>query len=1144
MTPTELVMRLQELGVDAWVEAGRLCYEPEELVSDELRAQLRAAEPGVVAFLNELLGEDEPAVAPLAPVPAGTRLPLSFAQERLWFLAELETDGAALNKTLALRLRGPLEVAAVEWAIEQVLQRHNVLRTRFSMVDGEPTQVADAALPPLAVEDLAREAEPESAAMQRFEELGAIPIDLAEGPVARAHLLRIGADDHVLVVVVHHVAIDRVSWSILVTELSQLYEARRGGAEASPLPALAVQYGDYAHWQRSRYGTERDRLLEFWRKTLDALPTLELPTDRPRPEVQQFRGGRATHSLSRSASDGLRALGRGEGCTWFMTVLAAFDVLLARTSSQDEVVVGVPVSNRETVELEALVGLFVNTVVVRVGLGGAVSFREVLRRVRDATVAALEHGAQPFEQLVLELRPERDLGRNPLFQVMCNVLADAEPLQFAGVEVEPLQPQQVATRLDLELTVLGDADVELVLEYDASLFEAGTAARMLRRLQLLVDAVVADPDADIWALPVLLPEEHQRLLVELNRSQRDYPRDLRVPQLFERTVREHGERIAVQCGDEALTYRELNERANRIAHVLRARGAGPDVRVGIEVPRSVDMVVALFGVLKSGAVYVPIDPGYPVARVQTMLADAEVELLVTTAERYAERGDIVSAPLLLDSDRELLAEASIADPEPVGGPLDLAYLLYTSGSTGVPKGVEIPQRALVNLVCSIAGQPGLGPDDAMLALASIAFDISALELFTPMVVGARIVVVPQEDVRDGLALADIVDRHGVTRMQATPATWRLLLESGWRGNDRVVALSGGELLPRELAERMLERCAGVWCLYGPTETTIYSTGAAVQSDPDSPMAGVPVGPPLANTDLYLLDRNLQPVPFGVPGEIYIGGDGLARGYRNRPELTAEKFISHPFSSDAGARVYASGDLARYHPDGALEFIRRKDNQIKLRGYRIELGEVEAATVALQPVRACAVLLDASGERAELIAYVVFEAGASMTASELRTALRERLPRYMVPATFITLGALPLTANGKLDRKRLLAMRGERVAASSGPPVAPRNDVERTVASVWCDVLGCEGVSVHDNFFDLGGHSLLAMRVVHRLDQELGKRLSPTDLFVQTLEEVARSLSSGGAVEPQSSGGVGETRSIDAGRKSGDSLLKRVFRRRS
>ncbi|HEV2860060.1 MAG TPA: amino acid adenylation domain-containing protein [Pyrinomonadaceae bacterium] len=1029
---------------------------------------------------------------------------LSSAQQRLWFLEQFAPGCAAYNIPAAFRLTGRLDAEALRRSLAGVVRRHSVLRARFAAAGARPAQFVAPELDlQLQVTDLsgldagAREAE----ALRLIGEESRRPFDLARGPLVRAGLLRLGAEEHFLFLTLHHIVADGWSLGLLLKETAALYEAETTG-RAAPLAELPVQYTDYAHWEQERLrGGALEGQLAYWRRHLaGAPPTLNLPTDRTRPAAQSFRGARLDFRLSAELSDALRSLSRREGCTLFMTLLAGFQSLLARYTGQHDIVVGTPAANRR-LETEPLIGLFVNTLALRTDLSGDPTFRDVLARVREVTAEAHANQDVPFERLVEELQPERELSHSPLVQVMF-AMQSAASLELPGLDASPADVHNGTAKFDLLLSMAeADGGLTGTLEYSTDLFDAATAERMLGHFRTLLEACAADPSRPLGALPMLTAPERRRLLVEWNDTAAPYPADTCVHELFERQAALTPDALALVFEGERLSYRELNERANRLARCLRRRGVGPDVMVGLMVERSAEMVVGVLAILKAGGAYLPLDPSYPAERLAFMLADSAAPVLLTQRHLRERCAGLDAEVLCLDADWEGNVAAESAESLPVNvGARNLAYVIYTSGSTGVPKGVQLPHGALNNLVNCMRRLCPLTGEDAWLAVTSLSFDIATLELFLPLVSGARIELVSRETAADGLALGRLVRARGATIMQATPATWRMMVEAGWEDAPGLRVISGGEALAPELARQLQARGCRVWNIYGPTETTIYSIGSQVEEGAQI----VTIGRPLDNTQVYLLDPSMRPVPVGVVGEIYIGGAGLARGYLNRPALTAERFAPDPFSTEPGARLYRTGDLARFLPDGRVDYLGRADNQIKIRGHRIELGEVEAALDSHPSVLRSVVVArrDSPGD-ARLVAYVVAGEGARPEGAALRAYIQERLPAYMVPSAFVVLDSLPLTPNGKVDRKALPAPDWDGETAER---VAPRTPVEEVLAGVWSQVLGVAEVSVNDNFFERGGHSLSATQLVARVREVFGVELPLRRLFESpTLADVAEAV---------------------------------------
>ena len=1092
MTVVELLARLRDLDIKVWAEGDRLRVSaPRGVMTPELREDLAARKAEVLALLQ-------------AEIDAPGTAPLSSAQQRLWFLAQLQPESAAYNMAGGVRLHGVLDVPALERAVDEIVRRHAALRTTFRDDQGRPVQVihpaAPLALSQVDLGPLAEGAREERIRVLAVEE-AARPFDLARGPLLRVTLMRVGCEEHVLLATTHHIVSDAWSMGIFVRELTTLYGAFVAG-RPSPLPALRWQYADYARWQREHLQAEvLDAQLAYWTRTLGGeLPLLDLPADRPRPAVRTSAGAVERFALPAPLTIGVHDLARREQATPFMVLLAAFTTLLHRYTGQTDVMVGTPIANRSRLETEGLIGLFANTLVLRTDLSGAPTFRELLRRVRTTALGTYAHQDTPFEKLVEVLQPARDMSRSPLFDVMFGLQNQpAEILTLPGLRLTPLASHSGTAKVDLTVQLAErDGVVGAVIEFSTDLFDAATIRRLWDHYATVLESAIADPNALIARLPMLAAAERRRLLGDWQGPASEVPA-VRWPALFERQTARTPEALAVVCGGEHLTYAELDRRANRLGRHLRGQGVGPGRVVAIALDRSLDMLVALLGVLKAGGAYVPLDPAYPAERLAFVLADSGVSLLVTHARAALPPLPDAIPRVWLDADEARLAAEPADPPDPLGDADDLAYVIYTSGSTGTPKGVEVSHRALVNLLLAMAQRPGLTAGDVLVAVTSLSFDIAALELFLPLTVGARVVIAGREDAVDGRRLGQLLEKSGATVMQATPSTWRLLLDGGWRGQPGLRGLSGGEALSPALAARLIDVGVRVWNLYGPTETTIWSTAHEVRAGESM----VPIGRPIANTRAYVLDAERQPTPIGVPGELYLGGLGVARGYRGRAELTAERFVADPFASAPGGRLYRTGDLVRWRADGTLEFLGRLDHQVKLRGFRIELGEIEAVLGRHPGVRDAVVTApeDRHGDR-RLVAYVVEKANHPVAVGELRRHLGETLPDYMVPTSFVVLPEFPLTPNGKVDRRAL----PEPDASSTAVTSEPRTPVEEITADIWADVLGLPGVAVGDNFFELGGHSLLATRVVARLREVYGIELPVRSLFeAPTVAELARHI---------------------------------------
>ena len=1078
--------------------------------------------------------------------------PLSVSQERLWFLHQLDPQLSVYHISRALRLKGSLNRQALGLAIDEIIQRHAVLRTVFPCIDDKPVQhiapVLDRSLDVVDLSALAL-AQRRGELLRLLAEKTAAPFEIERGPLVRTALIKLADKQHILLLVLHQLVCDGWSMNLLLRELGLSYRASVGG-RAAALPKIKFQYADYAARQRAQLEnrTLQDDLA-YWKKRLENnLSGIALATDRPRPAVQSFRGGRLTLAIPTSLAAKLRRVGADERATMFMVLMAAFNALLWRYTGQADISVGFPVANRRARESQHLIGFFVNTLVLRTDLSGQPTFRRLLKRVREHCRGALAHQELPFDRLVEALQRERDLSRNPLFQAMFAYQNyPAAALELPGLKIEAVGLETDTAKFDLTLSLTEKlAGLDGFIEYSSDLFDRSTIALLARHFIFLLRGIAADPDRSIASLPLLSEQERRRILIDWNRTDAALARRRCVHELFEAQVKRTPNAAALECGGDRLTYRELDDRANRLAHYLKKRGIGPEKLVALCVERSAEMVIGLLAILKAGGAHLPIDPQYPRARVAFMLDDARASLLLTQMKLRADDRFSALARLAaerrmpvvyMDSDWPAIEKESVKRLAKSARERNLAYVIYTSGSTGRPKGVVIEHRNAAAFL-QWAGRTFSRAELAgVLASTSICFDLSVFELLAPLSRGGKVILI-----QDALGAGDLIERQDVTLINTVPSAVAELLDaSALPPSVRTVNLAGEALKP-ELVRRLYATgtVAKVYDLYGPSETTTYSTFTLRSAD-----SRASIGRPIANSKIYLLDDALQPVPVGAPGELYIGGAGVARGYLHRPELTAEKFLRDPFVKRRGARMYRSGDLARYFDDGQIEYLGRIDNQVKIRGYRIELGEVEAALAEHRAIRQCVAVageinvdpkafsnpkskscpepLDSArehrpssksqaklGRRIEnpksekqLVAYVVGKGSELPPASELRSWLRQKLPEFMVPSIFVPLERLPLTPNGKVDRL-MLPPPNAQALRSIQEFAAPRTEIEELIAQIWRDVLGIERVGVFDNFFDLGGHSLLAARIAARLRAKLQVDLALRKLFeLPTVAGLAR-----------------------------------------
>ncbi|NET12212.1 MAG: amino acid adenylation domain-containing protein [Okeania sp. SIO1H6] len=1078
--------------------------------------------------IDEFKGE-KLQLPPIEPISRSKDIPLSFAQQRLWFLNQFESESTAYHNHAALQLTGKLNISALEKTIEEIVRRHEVLRTNFVIKNGNPIQVINApssfSFPIIDLQSLP-EAEKLTAAQKIVKEEQARLFDLSNDSLLRVSLLKLEAESHILSVVMHHIVTDGWSTGIFIRELSTLYQVFSEG-KPSTLPELSIQYADFAYWQRQWLSQElREANLNYWKQQLaGAPPLLELPSDRPRPAIQTFRGGIESFRVNSTITQKLKTLSQESGATLFMILLSAFVVLLSRYSNQDDIVVGSPIANRDRSEIEPLMGFFVNTLVLRTQLQvqGNPSFSDVLKQVRQVTLESYARQDVPFEQLVEALQPERSLSYSPLFQVMF-ILQNApmDKLELPGLTLTPLVGESVTAKFDLTLSMREiDTEIEGILEYNTDIFDATTIIRMGYHFQQLLEAIIANPEQPITQIPLLTEAERHQLLVEWNDTAVEYPSEKCIHQLFEEQVEKNPDAVAVVFEQEELTYQQLNAKANQLAHHLQSLGVKAETLVGISIERSLEMVIGLLGILKAGGAYVPIDPSYPAERLSYMLEDAAVPVLLTSGSVMELLPEHSAQTICLDSNWDAIASQTSENIVSRVTPENLAYTIYTSGSTGKPKGVQICHHSVVNFLVSMNSYLKLTSEDILSAITTISFDIAALELYLPLIVGAKLIVMDREIASDGNQLLLEVQKSQTTVMQGTPATWQMLLTAGLsKANLDIKILCGGEALTVKMAKELNNSGMELWNLYGPTEATIWSGIYNVGNDLNLIESGkvtTPIGRPIANTQLYILDKNNQLLPIGVAGELHIGGAGLARGYLNRPELTAEKFIIWKESGgrdvacnvrteSGGKRLYKTGDLGRYLPDGNIEYLGRIDNQVKLRGFRIELGEIESVLSSYPQVQQTVVIIreDNPGNK-RLVAYIV-SSNPSLSSAELQPYLVSKLPEYMVPSAFVFLETLPLTPNGKINRKVLPAPDIELTRTSEY--VLPQTPIQKTLASIWQELLKIEKVSIHDNFFTVGGDSILSLQVVNRAQQAQIK-ITPKQIFqyptIAQLAQVAESV---------------------------------------
>jgi amino acid adenylation domain-containing protein len=1079
--------------------------------------------------------------------------PASFAQQRLWFLDQLFPGNSFYNVSTALRLTGSLNLAALEQTFNEIVRRHEALRTTFRMLETQLVQVIAPTLTlPLSVIDLrsalGSSAEQSLPVAQQDAEIRRLateersrPFNLSQDPLVRVTLLQLDSSEHILLLNLHHIVCDGWSIGVLIRELGTLYTAFANN-QPSPLPELPIQYADFTHWQREwLQGEVLETQRRYWKQQLDNLPLLNLPTDRPRPATPNYQGATQFLELSKNLSEELEALSQRQEVTLFMTLLAVFQTLLYRYTQQTDIVVGSAIANRNRREIEGLIGFFVNSLVLRTDLSGNPSFLQLLERVRGVALGAYAHQDLPFEKLVEELHPERNLSHHPLFQVVLTLQnTPIEALELPGLTLSQLDFDNPSAKFDLEFHMWESPEgLRGQVIYSTDLFDDTTITRMLGHYQMLLESVVTNPQQRLGDLPLLTESERHQLLVEWNdtRQGREGEEDRKrggecFHHLFEAQVEQTPDALAVVFEDKQLTYRELNNRSNQLAHYLQKLGVSPEVLVSICLDRSVDTIVGVLGILKAGGAYVPIDRTYPQERLQFMLEDAQVPILLTQENLTA-----TNKPFIVDlaQDWETIAQQSQENPTSGVTPDNLAYVIYTSGSTGKPKGVLVQHQGLCNLSEAQVKTFNLQPSNRILQFASLSFDASIFEIVMALGTGATLYLAKKESLLPGPALLQLLRDKAITHVTLPPSVLAVLPAQELPALRTII--SAGETCSNDIVKR--------WALgrrffnaYGPTEATVWSTVAELTNNSEK----LSIGRPIANTQVYILDSHLQPVPIGIPGELYIGGEGLARGYLNQPELTAERFIPHPFKNLKSSHLYKTGDLARYQSDGNIEFLGRIDEQVKIRGFRIELGEIEAALIQHPAVKEAVAVAkeDVSGSK-RLVAYVVPNVGAgldinagtnsldsstqpasihskskssvhdrqpateNLKSSDLRHFLTGKLPDYMIPSAFVMLESLPLLPNGKVDRRTLKTLNPDKNELTE-TFIAPRTPIEETLAQIWAEILKCDRVGIHDNFFELGGDSLLAVGLIAQIHKQLQRELPLSALFLNpTIEGLASTL---------------------------------------
>lgn len=1069
--------------------------------------------------------------------------PTSFAQQRLWFLDQLAPGNPFYNVSTALHLTGSLNFSALKQTFNEIVRRHETLRTRFVMVEQQLVQAipaescanAPSLTIPLPLIDLRNFDSPErdTRVQQIVTQEAQHPFNLTTGPLLRVKLLQLDEAEYLLLLNLHHIVADGWSIGVLIKELGVLYKALLYKALAGDkqclttsysvstlLPELPIQYADFAQWQREwLQGVAANGIsplqsqLVYWQKQLNGISVLNLPTDRLRPAVPSYRGAKQFLELPHSLTQALEALSSQEGVTLFMTMLAAFQTLLYRYTQQEDIAVGSPIANRNRSELEGLIGFFVNSLVLRTDFSGNLTFRELLNRVREVTLGAYSHQDLPFEKLVEELHPERDLSYHPFFQVVFSLQnTPIETLELSGLTLSLFEFDSKTAKLDLEFHLWQDLEsLKGQMVYSTDLFDDTTITRMLGHFQTLLESIVANPEQQISDLSLLTVQERQELLIDWNDTKRDYPENKCFHQLFEAQVQETPDAIALNASsanalvfdDEQLSYKELNIRSNQLAHYLKKLGVVPDVLVGICVERSPEAIVALLGILKAGGAYLPLDPSLPQERLDFMLEDAQVSVLLTQEKLLRHFEDFSNPIICIDKDWATITQYSKENPTSCVKSDNLAYVIYTSGSTGKPKGVLLQHQGLSNLAKAQIEVFNIQPINRILQFASLSFDASIFEIVMALQTGATLYLANKESLLPGQPLLKLLREKAITHVTLPPAVLAVLPIESLPALQTIIC--AGESCTDDIVKRWCNSQRRFFNAYGPTEATVWSTVAEISTMSEKP----PIGRPIANTKIYILDKHLQPLPIGITGELYISGEGLAQGYLNRPELTIENFIPNTFIDKKGARLYKTGDLARYRPDGNIEFLGRIDNQVKIRGFRIELSEIETVLSQHQSLRKAVVIVkeNVSGDK-YLVAYIVPNIETQNFSSLLRKFLKEKLPEYTIPKAFVMLDSLPLTASGKVDRLALTELDSAASGLIDKAFIAPRTPTESTLAKIWAEVLNIERVGIYDNFFDLGGDSLLTVRLLKQIHKQFENELPLSTLFLNpTIESLATALSS-------------------------------------
>jgi surfactin family lipopeptide synthetase A len=1103
-TITEFVLRLSELNIKLWVDNERLrCDAPKNALTPSLLEELQENKLEIIKFLNQA-NASNPSLSTINPVDRTQDIPLSFGQQRLWLVEQIQELGATYNEFIVLNIQGCLNISVLSKVVTEIVRRHEILRTKFVVVDGSPVQkISPTFQVSIPVVNLQTLPVPQQSAraQELIKQEQQYTFNLSDDILIRVTLLKLAEDSYVLLLNMHHIVSDGWSVGIFVREFSALYQAF-AQEKSSPLPELSVQYADFACWQRELLrGDVLTTQLEYWQKQLAGAPALlELPTDRPRPAKQTFQGSSVRTNLDSKLTQQLKLLTQQSGATLYMTLLAAFSTLLSRYSNQQDIVIGSPIAGRNFSEIESLIGFFVNTLALRINLEGNPTFTELVRRVKQVTLDGYAHQDVPFEKLVEKLQPERSLSYSPISQVVFALQnTPLDKLELPGLTLTHVEVEKVAAKNDL-VVLVEERNSELVIlwDYNTDLFDVETINRMAKHFETLLTEIVKNPLTEIEKLPLLTPKERHQLLVEWNNTQVDYSQDKCIHELFAAQVQATPDAIAVVFQDQYLTYQQLNQKANQLANYLQSLGVSSEIPVGICVERSLEMVIGLLGILKAGAAYVPLSPNYPFERLSFIVEDVQPPVILTQEDLQEKLPSTWAQVICLDSEWEDIA-ASSEEIKTNTTPQNLAYIIYTSGSTGKPKGVLVPHQGLCNLAEAQIQSFDVKPGSRVLQFAAFSFDASVSEVFMALCSGASLYLGTSEELLPGSNLTQLIQENEITHITLPPSALAVLPNKDLPSLQSLIVAGeacGVELVAQWSSNRRFFNA------YGPSECTVCATIAECNDPTKKPS----IGRPIQNTQVYILDKHLQPVPIGITGEIYIGGVGVTRGYLNRTDLTAEKFITNPFNPELS--LYKTGDLGRYLANGNIEFLGRIDNQVKIRGFRIEPDEVQAVLASHPNVQDAIVIARTdNSHNKRLVAYIVEH--QEQNSAYYKNYLRELLPDYMVPSDFVHLESLPLTPNGKVDRRALPAPEQMRSQVETNF-VLPRDTLELQLAEIWEEVLEVRPVGIKDNFFDLGGHSLLAIKLMSKIEQNLGKNLPLTTLFsAPTVEQLASIIRSNG-----------------------------------